>query len=111
MDRLCPKKFQENHVNGVPFVENLLILNVMLFDVNVVDGNSNGERRTQNCGKTARLLKHNTRFYRVTSFKAVCEDSVEVHLPRWTVQKYEKNCATTEIKQPYMLWEHQNAIF
>ena len=50
-------------MNDIPIVENLLALNILMFDVDIVDGNNVGELGTQNVHKnefTVRLLKTTT---------------------------------------------------
>ena len=39
MDGLSPNQFQGVHMNDIPTVEDLLILNILLYDIDIVDGN------------------------------------------------------------------------
>ena len=43
MDGLSPNQFQEVHMNDIPTVEDLLTLNIVLYDIDIVDGNIVGE--------------------------------------------------------------------
>ena len=43
MDELSPNQFQGVHVNDIPFVEDLLTLNILQYDIDIVDGNIVGE--------------------------------------------------------------------
>ena len=36
-------QFQGVHMNDIPFVEDLLTLNILLYDIDIVDGNIIGE--------------------------------------------------------------------
>ena len=39
MDRLRLSQFQGDHSNDIPIVEDLLLLNILLFDIESVEGN------------------------------------------------------------------------
>ena len=59
MDRLSADQSQGVHINNIPFVEDLLPLSIVLYDIYIVDGNNIGElarRSMQNYNKTVRLL-------------------------------------------------------
>ena len=43
MDGLSPNQFQGVHMNDIPIVEDLLTLNILLYDIDMVDGNIVGE--------------------------------------------------------------------
>ena len=43
MDGLSPNQFQGNHMNDIPIGEDLLTLNILLYDIGIVDGNIVGE--------------------------------------------------------------------
>ena len=43
MDGLTADQFQGVHLNDIPFVEDLLNLNILLYDIDIVDGNIIGE--------------------------------------------------------------------
>ena len=47
MDELSPNQFKGLHMNDIPIVENLLSLNILLYDINCVDENIAGEGRLQ----------------------------------------------------------------
>ena len=39
MEGLSPNQFQGVHLNDIPIVEDLLTLNILLYDIGIVDGN------------------------------------------------------------------------
>ena len=43
MDGLSTDQFQGVHMNDTPIVENLLTLNILLYDIDIADGNNIGE--------------------------------------------------------------------
>ena len=60
-DGLSPNHFQGVHMNDVPTVEDLLTLNILLYDIDIVDGNIVGEfasRSVQKDKNTVRLLRY-----------------------------------------------------
>ena len=62
MDGLKGNQFQGVHMNNIPTVEDLLILNIVLYDIDIVDGNFIGELARRNLQKyenTVRLLRYN----------------------------------------------------
>ena len=59
MDGLSPNQFQGVHMNDIPTVEDLLTLNILLYDMDVVDGNIVRElarRSVQKYENTVRLM-------------------------------------------------------
>ena len=61
-DGLSPDQFQRVHVNDIPTVEDLLTLNILPYDIDIVDGNIVGElarRSVQKYENTVRLLRYN----------------------------------------------------
>ena len=61
MDGLSPNHFQGVHMNDVPTVEDLLTLNLLLYDVDIVNGNIVREIARQSVQKyknTVRLLRY-----------------------------------------------------
>ena len=59
---LSPNQFRKVHMNDIPIVEDLLTLNVLLYDIHIVDGNIIGElarRSVQKYDNTVRLLRYN----------------------------------------------------
>ena len=74
MDGLSPNQFQGVHMNDIPTVEDLLTLNVLLCDLDIVDGNIIGElirRSVQEYKNTVRLLRYNNHICYVNNFNAV----------------------------------------
>ena len=60
MDGLSPNHFKGVHMNDIPIVEDLLTLNILLYDIDIVDGNNIGElarRSVQKNDNTVRLLR------------------------------------------------------
>ena len=60
MDRFSPSQFQEVHVNDIPIVKDVLFLNILLCDIDIVEGNSIGElawRSVQKHENAVRLLR------------------------------------------------------
>ena len=43
MDGLSPNQFQGVHMNDIPIVEDMLTLNILLYDIDIVDGNIIGD--------------------------------------------------------------------
>ena len=61
-------------MNDIPTVEDLLTLNIVLYDIDIVDGNIIGEvarRSMQEYENTVRLLRHNIRICYVSNINAV----------------------------------------
>ena len=62
MDGLSPNQFKGVHMNYIQFVEDPLTLNILLYDIDIVDGNVIGElvrRSAQKYYITVRLLRYN----------------------------------------------------
>ena len=60
MDGLSPNQFKGVHMNDIPIVEDLQTLNILLYDIDIVDGNIIGElarRSVQKYDNTVRLLR------------------------------------------------------
>ena len=73
-DGLSPNQFQGVHMNDSPTVEDLLTLNIVLYDIDIVDGNIVGElarRSLQKCENTVRLLRYNNHLCYVNNINAV----------------------------------------
>ena len=74
MDGLSADQFQGVHMNDTPFVEDLLSLNIVLYDIDIVDGNIIGElarRSVQKYENTVRLLRYNNHICYVNNINAV----------------------------------------
>ena len=62
MNGLSADQFQGVHMNDIPIVEDLLTLNLVLYDIDIVDGSIIGElarRSVQKYKNTLRLLRYN----------------------------------------------------
>ena len=70
MDGLSPNQFQGVHMNDIPTVEDLLKLNILLNDIDIVDGNTIGEL-AQKYEKTVRLPRYNKHMFYVNKLIAV----------------------------------------
>ena len=76
MDGLSPNQFQGVHLNDIPIVEDLLTLNIVLYDIDIVNGNIVGElarRSVQKYEKTVRLLRYNNHICYVNNNNAVLQ--------------------------------------
>ena len=74
MDGLSPNQFKGVHMNDIPIVEDLLTLNILLHDIDIVDGNIIGEidrRSVQKYDNTVRLLRYNNHICYVSNINAV----------------------------------------
>ena len=74
MDVLCPNQFQGVHMNDLPTVDDLLTLNIRLYDIDNVHGNIVGElarRSVQKYENTLRLLRYNNHICYVNNINAV----------------------------------------
>ena len=74
MDGLSPNQFKGNHMNDIPIVEDLLTLNILLYDIDFVDGNIIGEfarRSVQKFDNTVRMLRYNNHICYVSKINAV----------------------------------------
>ena len=69
-----PSKFQGVHMTDIPKVEELLQLNIFLYDINFVDGELIGElcrRSTQKYEKSVKLLRYNNHICYVNNINAL----------------------------------------
>ena len=74
MDGLSPSQFQGVHMNDIPSVEDMLTLNILLYDIDIVNGNSVGElsrRSVQKYQNTVRLLRYTNHICYVINLNAV----------------------------------------
>ena len=74
MDGLSPNQFQGVHMNDNPTVEDLLTLNILLYDIDFVDGNIVGElarRSLQKYENAVRLLRYNNHICYVSNLCAL----------------------------------------
>ena len=77
MDGLSADQFQGVHMDEIPIVDDLLTLNVVLYDINIVDGNIIGEvarRSMQKYNNTVRLLSCNNQICFVSNINAVFQE-------------------------------------
>ena len=74
MDGLCRNQFQGVHMNNISTVEELLTLNILLYDKNILGGNIVGEfarRIVQKYDIIKRLLRYNNHKCYLNNFNAV----------------------------------------
>ena len=74
MDGLSPNQFQRVHINNIPTVADLLTLNILLYDIDIVDGKIIGElarRSLQEYNNSIRLLRYNNYICYVSNINAV----------------------------------------
>ena len=77
MDALSADQFQGVHKNGIPIVEDLLTLNILLYDIDFLEGNIVGElarRSVQKYENTLRLLRYNNHICYVNNINAVFQN-------------------------------------
>ena len=75
-DGLSPNQFQAVHMNDIPTVEDLLTRNILLYDLDFVEGNIVGElerRSVQKYDNTVRLLRYNNHIRYVNNINAVLQ--------------------------------------
>ena len=94
MDGLSTNQFQGVHLNDIPTVEGLLTLNILLYDIDIVDGNIIGElvrRSVQKYEITVRLLRYNNHICYVDNINAVFQffrcpicDTFSTEHPTWS---------------------------
>ena len=76
MDGLSADQFQGVHKKDIPIVEDLLTLNILLYDIDILDGNIIGElvrRNVQKYKNTVRLLGYNNHIFYVNNINAVSQ--------------------------------------
>ena len=69
-----PSKFQGVHMTDIPKIEDLLQLNIFLYDIDFVDGELIGEfcrRKIQKYEKSVKLLRYNNHLCYVNNIKAM----------------------------------------
>ena len=74
MDGLTPNQFQGVHMNDIHIVEDMLTLNILLYDIDIVDGSIIGElarRGMQKYNNTVRLLRYNNHICYVSNINPV----------------------------------------
>ena len=76
MGGLSPNQFQGVHMNEIPTVKDLLTLNILLYDIDIVDGNIVGElarRSVEKYKNTVRPLRYNDHRCYVNNINAVVQ--------------------------------------
>ena len=63
MDGLSANQFQGVNMNDIPFVEDLLTLNILLYDIDIVDGNIVGELARRSVQKHENTVRDTTTTY------------------------------------------------
>ena len=74
LDGLSADQFQGVHVNDIPILEGLLTLIILLYDIDIVDGNIIGElarRSVKKYENTVRLLRYNNHICYANNINAV----------------------------------------
>ena len=74
MDGLSADQFQGVHINDIPIVEDLLALNILLYDMDIVDGNiveKLARRSVQKYENTVRLLRYSNHICYVNNINAI----------------------------------------
>ena len=78
MDGLSPNQFKVVHMKIILIVEDLLTLNILLYDIDIVDGDIIGElagRSVKEYDNTVRLLRYNNHIRYVSNINAVFQSS------------------------------------
>ena len=73
-DGLSPNQFHGVPMNDIPTVEDLLTINILLYDIDIMDGNITGElrrRSVEKYEKTVRMLRYNNYLCFVSNNNAV----------------------------------------
>ena len=73
-DGLSADQLQGVHMNDIPIFEDLQALNILLYDIDIVDGNTIGElarRSVKKYENTVRLLRYNNHICYVNNINAV----------------------------------------
>ena len=76
MDGFSSSQFAGVHMNDISIVEDLLLLNILLYDIDFVEGNILGElvwRSVQKLENTVRQLRYNIHISYVSSINAVSQ--------------------------------------
>ena len=74
MDGLSSNQLHGVHMNNIPSVEDLLTLKIVLYNIDIVDGNIIGElprQGVQKYEKTVRLLRYNNHLCYVNNIIAI----------------------------------------
>ena len=74
LDGMNPNQFQGVHKNGIATAEDLLTLNILLYDIDIVDGNNVGELARpflQKYENTVLLIRYNNHICYVNNINAV----------------------------------------
>ena len=74
VDRRSPSQFHGVHMNDIPIVESVLLLKILLYDIDFVEGNIIGEltwRSVQKDKNTVRLLRYNNHICCLRNINAV----------------------------------------
>ena len=58
VDGLSPNQFQEVHMNNIPTVEYLLTLNILLYDIDIVDAKLSENLQDEACRNTKILCDY-----------------------------------------------------
>ena len=117
MDGLSPNQSKRVHMNDILIVEDLIALNILFYDIDIVDGNIIGElsrRSVQKYDNAVRLLRYNNRLCYVSNINAVFQC---FRCPNWdtffnrtfNLERYLTTCSErAKIIYPrnvYQIWE------
>ena len=101
MDALSSDQFEGVHMNDIPFVEDLLTLNIVLYDIDTVDGNIIGElagRSIQKYKNTVRLLRYKNHKCYMSNINAVfqafrCPNCVTYFSRAFNLERHSTTCS------------------
>ena len=115
MDGLSPNQFQGVHMNDVPIVEDLLTINILLYDIDILDSNIIGElarRSVQNYENTVRLLRYNNHICYVNNIIAVFQSFrcpiCDTFFNRTSSKERHLTTCSERVKNVYPRNVHQN---
>ena len=120
MDGLSPNQFQGVHMKDIPTVEDLLILNIVLYDIDIVNGNIVGEharRSVQKYENAVRLLRYNKHICYVNNINAVfqssrCPNCDAFFNKKFNLERQSTTCSErVKIVYPKNVYQTQETLF
>ena len=119
-DGLSLNHFQGVHMNDIPTVEDLLALNILLYDIDFLDGNIVGELARQSVQKyenNVRLLRYNNHICYVNNINAVfqsfrCPNCDPFFNKRFNLERHLTTCSErVKIVYPRNVYQIRETLF